>query len=836
MFGLLIAGIFGNIQQACARISWSGTKIYIRSNGDIEWLPSTAPTPPISTTDRVHYDITGDIETTSDGIVVQRDNIIINGNDHTIKGPRNFIGIYLEGRKNVVVMRTTIREYHTGIGLVSSNNISILGNHLIKNDYGIYMESSSNNVVSNIRIGVIITAPSIIESNNDKGIFLVNSNVNTIKGSIIESNYQGIGLSASNDNTIKYNTIRNSIKEGIYLGGSSGNTIQENTITANNGGIKIGGGSFGNTVSGNTIESNGDYGVALDTSTRNTISTNTIRKNNRGIWSILSDDNVISGNKMEDNDLSVLIHRSLRTKIEGNNITNSIVGIWVNLSSNHATILKNYIRNSRNCIRVAGSSDNSIVGNDIANPSCASCGPGSTGIWLYISSGNTISGNTISQTTSALYLYRSSGTIWYNVMTNNYYGLVLLQSNNNNVYDNTITSNNNCGIYLSGSNGNTIHRNNITNNGNGTYLSSSSGNKFWLNNFTNNNVQVYATMDRNYWNTSYPTGGNYWSDYRGADAKKGPNQDQSGSDGIGDTPRSINSNNIDYLPRGLYLHIPPPVIPPILIWYKVNIVSLSAPATASPGSAVSVPITVHYDISGSTHVLARITSGATTVWSYDFGSKNGTGDLSYTATFSVPSSPGSYTYRLEAGYGPSLSSFTVNDSRNFNIQVLMIARVTIVNFTAPSTASAGSSVSVPIAVHYEITGSTGVLVSIFRRTDSDWDWVWSNSDSSTSRSGTGDLSYTATFSVPSSPGSYTYEIRASYQSAGKWNITDRKTFQLQVTSLPVNQTQPPTPPTPPAQPYLPSVDLTGLLFIAVVTMAVIIMILLMRMKRAKPPT
>ena len=45
-----------------------------------------------------------------------------------------------------------------------------------------------------------------------------------------------------------------------------------------------------------------------------------------------------------------------------------------------------------------------------------------------------------------------------------------------------------------------------------------------------------------------PSGGNYWSDYAGADVKSGPNQDLPGSDGIGDTPYIIDVNNTDRYP------------------------------------------------------------------------------------------------------------------------------------------------------------------------------------------------------------------------------------------------------------------------------------------------
>ncbi len=38
------------------------------------------------------------------------------------------------------------------------------------------------------------------------------------------------------------------------------------------------------------------------------------------------------------------------------------------------------------------------------------------------------------------------------------------------------------------------------------------------------------------WDNGYPWGGNYWEDYNGIDLFKGPYQNETGSDGIGDTP------------------------------------------------------------------------------------------------------------------------------------------------------------------------------------------------------------------------------------------------------------------------------------------------------------
>jgi hypothetical protein len=59
---------------------------------------------------------------------------------------------------------------------------------------------------------------------------------------------------------------------------------------------------------------------------------------------------------------------------------------------------------------------------------------------------------------------------------------------------------------------------------------------------------VYSTSSVNVWDDGYPSGGNYWSDYTGLDQKCGPGQNHSGSDGMGDTPYVIDSNNQDGYP------------------------------------------------------------------------------------------------------------------------------------------------------------------------------------------------------------------------------------------------------------------------------------------------
>ena len=77
------------------------------------------------------------------------------------------------------------------------------------------------------------------------------------------------------------------------------------------------------------------------------------------------------------------------------------------------------------------------------------------------------------------------------------------------------------------------------------------GNTFRRNDFENNYIHVeggdYASI-ANVWDNGYPSGGNYWDVYEGGDYYKGFDQNETGSDGIGDTPYQITTTNVDRYP------------------------------------------------------------------------------------------------------------------------------------------------------------------------------------------------------------------------------------------------------------------------------------------------
>lgn len=121
-------------------------------------------------------------------------------------------------------------------------------------------------------------------------------------------------------------------------------------------------------------------------------------------------------------------------------------------------------------------------------------------------------------------------------------GIMLYICENCTISGNNVTSNGN-GISFESSENNDISRNNITANNVGLSVGIGSWdyNKIYHNNFMQNAVQVYVGYGSgvHVWDNGYPNGGNFWSDYNGTDLYSGQFQNESGSDGIGDSPYDI---------------------------------------------------------------------------------------------------------------------------------------------------------------------------------------------------------------------------------------------------------------------------------------------------------
>jgi parallel beta-helix repeat protein len=168
----------------------------------------------------------------------------------------------------------------------------------------------------------------------------------------------------------------------------------------------------------------------------------------------------------------------------------------------------------------------------------------------------TVANNRIMDNTGAgIYLLASGISVTSNIIARNDLGIEILGSDNL-IEANDILSNKRIGVYLSDSPNNIFVENNIAGqngaNAYGVQMSPyGSGATFYHNDFANNYVHIDGgdlAIFANIWDNGYPSGGNYWDTYHGFDDYSGPHQNETGSDGIGDTPYQITQANIDRYP------------------------------------------------------------------------------------------------------------------------------------------------------------------------------------------------------------------------------------------------------------------------------------------------
>jgi parallel beta-helix repeat protein len=174
----------------------ASTVIYIRANGNVD-----PPTAPIQRNGDV-YAFTDNIQGL---IIVEKDNIVIDGAFHTLRGTGSETGIDLSGRKNVTIQKLEVKNFDTGVYLSSSSQITIQVSTISQNNHGIWISRSSGN--------------------------------NILQNNITENVLEGIYVYISSDNNILGNNITKNTFDGIYLYSSTNNTIHVNIIMCNGYGI-----------------------------------------------------------------------------------------------------------------------------------------------------------------------------------------------------------------------------------------------------------------------------------------------------------------------------------------------------------------------------------------------------------------------------------------------------------------------------------------------------------------------------------------------------------------------------------------------------------------------
>jgi parallel beta-helix repeat protein len=266
----------------------------------------------------------------------------------------------------------------------------------------------------------------------------------------------------------------------------------------------------GESSTSTTISANGGVAVLIDSCTNVNITGFTLRNGQVGIGGVFSVPgtmvsnvnivgNIITGNSMYGIEVPGFYGYSANFNITGNNIKNNgACGVEIMDSSNNCVEKNNITGNNFGGIQIQYLGINTVIGNNVEN-----------NIGWGISS------------------WRAHSFISENKVVNNTDGGMCLEASYNTAIGNTVM-NNPVGIYL--------------------YYNDGGDNIIYHNNFANNTLQFESDGYPNTWDNGYPSGGNYWSDYTGTDLYEGPYQNMTGSDGIGDTPYAIDSNNQDNYP------------------------------------------------------------------------------------------------------------------------------------------------------------------------------------------------------------------------------------------------------------------------------------------------
>jgi parallel beta-helix repeat protein len=468
-------------------VKGNGT-VYIRADGSVEG------TDKIISDDNVTYTFVDNLNAT---IVVERDNIIIDGEGFTLQG-----GISLYDRRNVTVQYMEIEggmlPTLDGIELANSSWCSILNNHL-KSGITVYGPSNKNSIENNVLNEAAII---ILSSHNT---FVHNNTVIDYRGSL-----GGIAIyDYSSDNMVINNTVINS--GGIQVVSSWNNTLIGNKALNSYGGIGIAW-SYDNYLSNNVMTNNTwNFGVGSGPPAN---------------WDVKHFDNTVDLSNIADGKPIYYIKNASDVVYDSSTVAATFY--LINCSN---VVVKDHV--ITNTSMVLCGVKNALVENiTLPSPIVIYGSETPTGLLCIECSNVTLNNNVIGHS-----------------VTNWRFGINLVNCHNNEVVNNLVL-NNWYGITLWSSSNNVIRLNKISRNYYGVAaVFGSSNNAAFHNNLLYNVNQTLMDAYNTTWDAGYPSGGNYWTDYNNGDLYSGRYQNETGSDGVGDTPYIIDANNQDRYPR-----------------------------------------------------------------------------------------------------------------------------------------------------------------------------------------------------------------------------------------------------------------------------------------------
>ena len=413
------------------------------------------------------------------------DNVFIN----------NFRGLYLYDKTNYNRIKNNL-FFCDGLVVRNSFKNNILNNK-VNGKPIVHFENQSNKLIDEDCGQIIVVNCDNISIKNQTisnvylALVLVEANFCRISENQFFNNINGLNLYNSGNNEIMQNTFNQNTWNSIYLSKSKNNVIYKNQISSTDefSGIDLWDYSNSTIISGNNF-SNNAYGIHVYNTSNTYVFNNNFSNDHYGIC---------------------LWFYCFNTTIFSNNIVNCRDGIWL-YNAKYNNVTKNFIKNSNyDGIWLYNSSYNRISSNSITNCTCGVEFAYSNnnvindnilekgGFFVYFSFENFAFGNKVNSksleyfenktdikiqhagqvilvgcenisfkkqeltdTIIGFQLWWSDDCkIFYNNISNNFYGGWIIYSNNNIIFNNNISNYKNKGLYVYSSDNNTFSKNTI---------------------------------------------------------------------------------------------------------------------------------------------------------------------------------------------------------------------------------------------------------------------------------------------------------------------------------------------------------------------------------------
>ena len=433
-------------------------------------------------------------------------------------------GIFISESTNITVKGNTFKDNMIALQTVNTNCSVFENNTIIKNLHGaffggVFNITIMNNMFKNNTLRLLPYhwpekwPPYLVSywiTNElfwySGGMFLYGSSNSTITDNVFLNNERGIYLSLCS-----YNTFRNNIMMGnVYNFGVDPSRLYPPEWTVNPPAEpQISPYVMNDIDASNTVDDKPIYYLINHRNEQ-------VPTDAGCVFLINSTNIIVKDLTIQNNEQGIFLFDTINTIISNNTITNTRYGILTrgyrvrDIQVNNTIIENNITKNGAGIEVDCGSMH--VISNNILEENLA-------GIFTRteenVFTQNILMNNTFPPEGDWIFGYqptRCISTIWYFALGP---AGIILEASNNTVCYNTI-QNNYYGISI------------------GIY-SWRGGNIIYHNNFINNTYHAYL-VSTNTWDNGYPSGGNYWSDYKGIDTHKGPNQNETGSDGIGDAP------------------------------------------------------------------------------------------------------------------------------------------------------------------------------------------------------------------------------------------------------------------------------------------------------------